>query len=1044
MIREKKSKTKFGKAIFGFFLMVFGVLGLVSNLFIPVESAYADPVDNTNTTETTNVENTEVTETTNESNSTDNEESESETTTDGCKESLGAIGWLVCPTTGAISKAVDFLYGLIQEFLQINPVVAEDGQPIYEIWKYCRGITNIVFIILLLVVIYSQLTGLGISNYGIKKTLPKLIIVAVLVNLSFLICSLAVDVSNIIGNSLRGLFDSVQESALVNMSAGSAEEVSVANSEMFGALAGGTALTIGGAVIAFETGAIWMMIPVILGALVAVVTGLITIALRQAVVTLLIMISPLAIVAYMLPNTENLFQKWKKLLTQMLVFYPMFSLLFGASALAGFAIIASATSGFGLLLGVAVQIFPLFFSWKLMQMSGTFLGTINSKMRDIGMRPVGGARTWADSHRMNKKANTMAKGVTPSASLMQYLNYRKALREEDTKNALGVAASKATAYTQKKIAGNEVLEATSDTNGRRRRASRYTRNAKRAINYSKLAQDAMLHTEHVLGSKYEKYYNEDERDRELHHQYIEATHDYNLLSMQREMDEEDDIDKFVETFYTANRRDENNRPVDEVAYNRYMRAVAGTNGEGRLLAKVVTQASKVNSKRRAEYERLWDRYKLNGYNKNAFRSFVAGYMIDGDGWAIDLNGDRLKYEDGTLVESVQGEAITKAPEKLVLYDKRDEHGIYFDMKDQDGNIVARIHRGTGADGLNYDDPAFIKETLSNFDIPIGDPSNMVYSILAGVKNGSIVTPQGQNDIGLADYSTTIGKAMNAYKGDAAWSGAMFNSGIANRQIKNSAQYAIWALDSIKKTVKPGPFNVQSPSSIAYLQTILDPDNWDKIFTEEAIMEAININNEPIGGEEWEFDENGKRVGHHSVENPTYEQRMNTIKRKYLEPALKKIIPAFDRLRTSNTIDNQKPGTADAQYELLKMIEEKWENNENLQFDPTLVDQDLPTAAREFRGRKHDEDGNLLYADRNNEPHQTRGNGVGSILNLLDDVYDRAMTVEDLKTKIFEVLNRRDEYERALERFDELCNENPDATMEDIRDWFDDLDTLIRR
>ena len=42
---------------------------------------------------------------------------------------------------------------------------------IYEIWKYCLSITNIVFVIFLLVVIYSQLTGMGISNYGIKKTI---------------------------------------------------------------------------------------------------------------------------------------------------------------------------------------------------------------------------------------------------------------------------------------------------------------------------------------------------------------------------------------------------------------------------------------------------------------------------------------------------------------------------------------------------------------------------------------------------------------------------------------------------------------------------------------------------------------------------------------------------------------------------------------------------------------------------------------------------------------------------------------------------------
>ena len=174
-------------------------------------------------------------------------------------------------------------------------------------------------------VIYSQLTGIGLSNYGLKKTLPKLIVTAVLANVSFLICSLAVDVSNIIGDSLRGVFESVEESVLA---ASDLDSVDISYASIYGALAGGSVLAIGGAAVAFSQGMIWMFIPTALGALVAAASGLITIALRQAVVVILIMIAPLAIVANILPNTEKWFTKWKDLLTRMLVFYPMFSLLF--------------------------------------------------------------------------------------------------------------------------------------------------------------------------------------------------------------------------------------------------------------------------------------------------------------------------------------------------------------------------------------------------------------------------------------------------------------------------------------------------------------------------------------------------------------------------------------------------------------------------------------------------------------------------------------------------------------------------------------------
>ena len=418
MIVKKWTKNRLVRAFFGCFFAILGMFGLMS---LTPANVYAEPVDET--TSSTEVE-----------------------AGASCEDSLGSLGWLVCPTTGKISEAVDWLYDKIEDILVIDPVEIKDGAPIYEIWKYARSVTNIVFIILFLVVIYSQVTGVGISNYGVKKILPKMVVVAILVNLSFVLCSLLVDVSNIVGSSLRGLFASVEESTLATMEAGAVSGVSM--SEIYSALAGGSALAIGAGIIAFETGSIWMLIPVVLGALVAVASGLITIALRQAVVALLIMVSPLAIVAYMLPNTEDLFKKWKKLLTRMLVFYPMFSLLFGASNLAGWAIITSAKDGFGLLLGIAVQIFPLFFSWSLMKMSGTFLSTINSKISGLAARPLAANRAWADSHRQLTKQRNLASGraSTPSLRLMQFMSNRRMAREEETAEHANVVKLRGQAY----------------------------------------------------------------------------------------------------------------------------------------------------------------------------------------------------------------------------------------------------------------------------------------------------------------------------------------------------------------------------------------------------------------------------------------------------------------------------------------------------------------------------------------------------------------------------------------------------------------------
>lgn len=356
--------------------------------------------------------------------SADNSDSENE-----CKKSFGAVGWLVCPATGKIAEAIDFLYGTLENILVVEPIKIEDGTPIYEIWKYCRGLTNLVFIIMLLVVIFSQITGIGITNYGIKRALPRLIVAAIMINLSFLICSLLVDASNIAGNGIRGIFTGIAESA---MTANSTTTTNIGAGDIFASVAAGS-LVVFGVSIALVSGAFYLLVPALFGMLASILIGLFTIALRQVVVALLVMIAPLAIVANILPNTENLFQKWKSNLTQMLVFYPMFSLLFGASNLAGFAIVASSDNVLGVMLGMVVQVLPLIFSWNLMKMSGSALGSLNSWLHGLAgsLGQATGIQAWAESSMARKRQRTIAEGnrYRPSIALLRFVNNRRERNE---------------------------------------------------------------------------------------------------------------------------------------------------------------------------------------------------------------------------------------------------------------------------------------------------------------------------------------------------------------------------------------------------------------------------------------------------------------------------------------------------------------------------------------------------------------------------------------------------------------------------------------
>jgi hypothetical protein len=249
---------------------------------------------------------------------------------------ITGIGWIICPVLNFMAEVTDGAYAFIERFLQVQPLLLTgETEGMYKAWEVMRNFANVVFVIAFLIIIFSQITSLGITNYGIKKMLPRLIVAAILVNTSYWICAIAVDVSNIAGGTLTGLFNSIGASIDIGVksdwSTGNGWQGIVGAILVSGVIGGGL-LYIGLAA----------LVPVLTASLVAVLFIFIILIIRQILIILLIVISPLAFVAYLLPNTERLFTQWRNLLQGLLIAYPIISLIFGASALASIIISAGA------------------------------------------------------------------------------------------------------------------------------------------------------------------------------------------------------------------------------------------------------------------------------------------------------------------------------------------------------------------------------------------------------------------------------------------------------------------------------------------------------------------------------------------------------------------------------------------------------------------------------------------------------------------------------------------------------------------------------
>ena len=314
------------------------------------------------------------------------------------KNSCGVdgIGWLVCPLMSFAGSLGDASYSAISYFLSIDKGIFEDQSNggLEQAWKFFRDIANAVFAVIFLWIIFSQISNVGVSNYGIKKILPRLIIGALLVNLSFYLCKLAVDLSNILGFSLKG----VLEGAASGVSTQSAE-VGTFNTLIVGGLAlAGVGLFIFLAV----------SIPTIMALLLALLVVLVILIVRQAAVILLIAISPLAFAAWLLPNTENLFKKWVSMLRGLLIVFPVISLLYGAGKLAGAVLAAVGTNDPNnpketmQVAALAASILPLGATPFVIKSSLNSLGSIGAKIGGLSGAATGVLKNSAkNTTRMN-------------------------------------------------------------------------------------------------------------------------------------------------------------------------------------------------------------------------------------------------------------------------------------------------------------------------------------------------------------------------------------------------------------------------------------------------------------------------------------------------------------------------------------------------------------------------------------------------------------------------------------------------------------------
>lgn len=174
--------------------------------------------------------------------------------------------------------------------------------------------------------------------YTVKKVLPRLVIAAILIQLSWEIFTLMILIVGNIAWGVEGLLyapfggrDALQLEDLVAGSAGGP-----------GLFAAVTAIAVVGA--ATTAVSLGVVLSLALSAFIAIAIGFFVLVVRQVVILVLLVLAPIALVAWILPNTEKVWKLWWESFSKLLFMYPLILLLIAAGRI--FAVIATDVSDF--------------------------------------------------------------------------------------------------------------------------------------------------------------------------------------------------------------------------------------------------------------------------------------------------------------------------------------------------------------------------------------------------------------------------------------------------------------------------------------------------------------------------------------------------------------------------------------------------------------------------------------------------------------------------------------------------------------------------
>lgn len=363
------------------------------------------------------------------------------------------LGWVICPVLRATAAAGDYAFTFVtQNFIKIEVGIFNGDSGAAQAGALIRNFANVLFAIAMLAIIYSLITDQGLSNYNVKRIAPRFIVAVIFVQVSFYICQLFIDISNVVGVTIQQILVENVANKIGDSAMPIATKLGESSSETLSGLTSGviSKTEIAWPLLAPLT-AVVMSVTILCSALIIVLI------VRKAIVVALILLAPLAFVAYLLPNTSEYFSKWLRMFTYMLVLFPVISVLIGAGQIVSASIIKAGSNDYKVendtvtvskksqsatlyLVAAGAAVLPLAGTWYAFKFAMGAFDSAGTRISQRGMRRSSRERNEDVKKReqttmdMNKKS-AMLRGI----NRLQQLNVAK--DGESTASVFGRAGS---------------------------------------------------------------------------------------------------------------------------------------------------------------------------------------------------------------------------------------------------------------------------------------------------------------------------------------------------------------------------------------------------------------------------------------------------------------------------------------------------------------------------------------------------------------------------------------------------------------------------